>query len=90
MSLLLGTNERMITSARHRHTCMYVHTCIYFSAAPVKTYVMFQLIKKESIEKHLFRGFGVLVSVKGAGPSSTVSSVFGFLGFDFRRESINV
>ena len=41
---------------------------------------MFQLIRKEGIEKYLFRGFEVLVSVEGAGPSSTVSSVFGFSG----------
>ena len=30
--------------------------------------------------RNTFSGFGILVSVKGTGPSSTVSSVFGFSG----------
>jgi len=33
MSLLLGTNERMITSARYRHTCMYSEISLYLCVA---------------------------------------------------------
>ena len=49
-----------------------------------------QLLKKEGTEKYLFRGSEFLSVSKEPGLRVLLVRCSGFLGFDFRRESINV
>ena len=48
-----------------------------------------QLLKKEGTEKYLFRGSEFLSVSKEPGLRVLLVRCSGFLGFDYRRESIN-
>ena len=59
-------------------TCLYAFVC-----------VMFQLLKKGGTEKYLFGDSGFLSVSKEPGLRVLLVRCSGFLGFDYRRESID-